>query len=222
MVCSDPPGGQARWTVRLIAQEAVKGKLVPRVGRETIRILLQSHDLAYPGESAKWDLTGLNVGFSGHNISNWILDGVKVGNTSTWTCTAVSTYTGGPPTSPTNPYLHGKWQYSQDLDSVAVVNDVGANVPRVLNFNQIDPVTRCSITPGLLGPWTLGQSPGTTLTEAGCNSSTFTLSGSWPTSISGCSGGAGPTCTLSGTASAAGVFTPTVVLDGEQPIYDHR
>jgi hypothetical protein len=45
MVCSDPPEGQARWTVRLIAQEAVKRKLIPRVGRETIRILLQSHDL---------------------------------------------------------------------------------------------------------------------------------------------------------------------------------
>jgi hypothetical protein len=45
MVCSDPPEGQARWTVRLIAEEAVKRKLVPRVGRETIRILLQYHDL---------------------------------------------------------------------------------------------------------------------------------------------------------------------------------
>jgi len=31
MVCSSPPEGQARWTVRLIAQEAVKRKLVPRV-----------------------------------------------------------------------------------------------------------------------------------------------------------------------------------------------
>jgi putative transposase len=45
MVCSDPPEGQARWTVRLIAEEAVKRKLVLRAGRETIRILLQSHDL---------------------------------------------------------------------------------------------------------------------------------------------------------------------------------
>jgi putative transposase len=45
MVCADPPEGQARWTVRLIAAEAVKRKLVPRVGRETIRILLESHDL---------------------------------------------------------------------------------------------------------------------------------------------------------------------------------
>src|ERR1044071_1005385 len=40
MVCAEPPEGQARWTVRLVAEEAVKRKLVPRVGRETIRILL--------------------------------------------------------------------------------------------------------------------------------------------------------------------------------------
>ena len=45
MVCSDPPEGAARWTVRLVAEEAVKRKVVPRVGRETVRILLQSHDL---------------------------------------------------------------------------------------------------------------------------------------------------------------------------------
>ncbi len=45
MVCSDPPEGRARWTVRLVAQEAVKRKLIPRVGRETIRILLLAHDL---------------------------------------------------------------------------------------------------------------------------------------------------------------------------------
>jgi putative transposase len=37
--------GQARWTVRLIVEQAQKKKLVPRVGRETIRMLLQDHDL---------------------------------------------------------------------------------------------------------------------------------------------------------------------------------
>jgi putative transposase len=45
MVCSHPPEGFARWTVRLVAEEAIKRRLVPRVGRETIRILLLSHDL---------------------------------------------------------------------------------------------------------------------------------------------------------------------------------
>jgi putative transposase len=45
LVCSPPPEGRARWTVRLLAEEAVKRKVVPRVGRETVRVLLQSHDL---------------------------------------------------------------------------------------------------------------------------------------------------------------------------------
>ena len=45
MACSDAPDGRARWTVRLIAEQAIKRKLVPKVGRETIRILLESHDL---------------------------------------------------------------------------------------------------------------------------------------------------------------------------------
>lgn len=45
MVCGPPPAGQARWSVRLIAEESVKRKLVPKVGRETVRILLQTHEL---------------------------------------------------------------------------------------------------------------------------------------------------------------------------------
>jgi putative transposase len=45
MVCSEPPEGRSRWTVRLAAEEAVKRKLAPRVGREAIRILLLHHDL---------------------------------------------------------------------------------------------------------------------------------------------------------------------------------
>lgn len=45
MVCGPPPEGRARWSVRLIAEEAVKRRLAPRVGRETVRILLANHDL---------------------------------------------------------------------------------------------------------------------------------------------------------------------------------
>ncbi|WP_141594501.1 helix-turn-helix domain-containing protein [Myxococcus sp. AB056] len=45
MVCSPPPEGRARWTVRLIAQEAVRRGLVAKVGRETVRELLLRHDL---------------------------------------------------------------------------------------------------------------------------------------------------------------------------------
>ena len=59
MVCSSPPEGRARWTVRLVAQEAVKRKLVPRVGRETIRILLLSHDLK-PWRKKMWVVAELD------------------------------------------------------------------------------------------------------------------------------------------------------------------
>jgi putative transposase len=45
MVCSQPPAGRARWSIRLIVDEALKRKLVPRLGRETVRVLLQDHDL---------------------------------------------------------------------------------------------------------------------------------------------------------------------------------
>jgi transposase len=45
MVCGPPPEGNARWTVRLVTEQAVKRKIVPQVGRETVRILLLSHDL---------------------------------------------------------------------------------------------------------------------------------------------------------------------------------
>jgi len=45
VACSPPPEGRARWTVRLLTEEAIRRKLVPRVGRKTIRVLLESHDL---------------------------------------------------------------------------------------------------------------------------------------------------------------------------------
>jgi len=52
-------GGRARWTVRLIVEEAVKRKLVPKVGRETIRVLLQNHELK-PWREKMWWCAGIN------------------------------------------------------------------------------------------------------------------------------------------------------------------
>jgi len=45
LACGPPPEGRSRWSVRLLTEEVVKRKLVPRVGRETIRVLLESHEL---------------------------------------------------------------------------------------------------------------------------------------------------------------------------------
>lgn len=59
MVYSPHPHGIARWSVRLIAAEAVKRKLVPQVGRKTICILLQSHELK-PWREKMWCVAGLD------------------------------------------------------------------------------------------------------------------------------------------------------------------
>ncbi|MCL2661524.1 MAG: helix-turn-helix domain-containing protein [Acidobacteriaceae bacterium] len=45
MVCGSPPEGRARWSLRLIAEESVKRKIVGRVSHHTIRLVLQHHDL---------------------------------------------------------------------------------------------------------------------------------------------------------------------------------
>ena len=59
VVCSPPPDGRARWTVRLLAEEVVRRKLVPSVGRETIRGLLESHDLK-PWREKMWCVAKLD------------------------------------------------------------------------------------------------------------------------------------------------------------------
>ena len=45
MVCGPPPEGRARWTVRLVTEQAIQRGIASRVGRETIRIVLATHDL---------------------------------------------------------------------------------------------------------------------------------------------------------------------------------
>ena len=45
LVCGPAPEGRARWTVRLLAEETVRREIVPGIGREAVRLLLQSHDL---------------------------------------------------------------------------------------------------------------------------------------------------------------------------------
>ena len=45
LVCSDPPEGYARWTIELLTEKTIEKGIIPTVGRETIRILLKTHDL---------------------------------------------------------------------------------------------------------------------------------------------------------------------------------
>jgi hypothetical protein len=45
MVCSDCPDERSRWTIRLVAEEAQKRGIVKKIGRETVRQLLERHEL---------------------------------------------------------------------------------------------------------------------------------------------------------------------------------
>src|SRR5262245_43427669 len=45
LVCGPAPEGYARWTTRLVATEAVRRGIAPRLGRETVRVVLERHEL---------------------------------------------------------------------------------------------------------------------------------------------------------------------------------
>ena len=45
MVCGPPPVGRARWTVRLVAEQAVRRGIADRMGRETARVTLATSGL---------------------------------------------------------------------------------------------------------------------------------------------------------------------------------
>lgn len=45
IACSEPPSGRACWTTTLLAEAAVKKKIVTQISRETIRLVLKHHDL---------------------------------------------------------------------------------------------------------------------------------------------------------------------------------
>ena len=61
MVCTDPPQGYYRWTLDLIAEAAQKRDLLDRsISRETVRILLQEHDLK-PWQEKMWCIGELDA-----------------------------------------------------------------------------------------------------------------------------------------------------------------
>lgn len=45
LACSDPPRGYSRWTIEMLTEKSIEKEIVTTVGRETIRVLLHTHDL---------------------------------------------------------------------------------------------------------------------------------------------------------------------------------
>ncbi len=50
--CSQPPAGQAHWTMQLLAEQMIELKYVETIGRETVRKMLKKTKLS-PGESSR-------------------------------------------------------------------------------------------------------------------------------------------------------------------------
>lgn len=61
MVCTDPPSGNYRWTLDLIADEATRRGLIDEsISREQVRIILQEHGLK-PWQEKMWCIGELNA-----------------------------------------------------------------------------------------------------------------------------------------------------------------
>ncbi|MFU8797682.1 MAG: IS630 family transposase, partial [Gammaproteobacteria bacterium] len=62
IVCSSPPEGFDRWTLELIKERAIKSKVTETISRETVRVILQEHDLK-PWSQKSWCVPDLDDEF---------------------------------------------------------------------------------------------------------------------------------------------------------------
>lgn len=160
--------------------------------QQTITNGIIDHNLIYPAHPAIGDTTGFTV-------SNTVTGNPNLTNTSTLPYNFQAT----PPGAGIDAGLN-VGVTSHDYLGIARpqppggVYDIGAY--------EYVPASSCVISPITLGPWTNSQIISQTLTAtAGCGSSTWTLTGTWPPNLTGCNTGTALTCTVAGTISAAGL-----------------
>lgn len=61
-VCTDPPKGFDRWTLELIQEKTVKDKIIDSISLESIRIILEEHDIK-PWRQKSWCVPDLDKEF---------------------------------------------------------------------------------------------------------------------------------------------------------------
>jgi transposase len=62
LVCSDPPDGFDRWSLSLIQEKTINLGIVDEISRESIRLILQEHDLK-PWQQKSWCVPELDEEF---------------------------------------------------------------------------------------------------------------------------------------------------------------
>lgn len=65
MVCSSPPEGYARWSLRLLADRVVQMKIIDRISHETVRRVLDDNELK-PWRREEWCIPAANAEFVYH------------------------------------------------------------------------------------------------------------------------------------------------------------
>jgi hypothetical protein len=58
LACSEPPEGQARWSLRLLADKLVELEVVEEVSYQTVRRILKKHPQATPEEVVVYPAQG--------------------------------------------------------------------------------------------------------------------------------------------------------------------
>ena len=65
LVCSKPPEGHARWSLRLLADRVVQLKIIDSISHETVRQVLEDNELK-PWRKQEWCIPAANVEFVYH------------------------------------------------------------------------------------------------------------------------------------------------------------
>lgn len=66
MLCGPSPEGRARWTIRLARDETVGRGMAAKIGRETIRVLMNNHELK-PWREKNVVHSGVDAGIRGED-----------------------------------------------------------------------------------------------------------------------------------------------------------
>jgi transposase len=62
IACTSPPEGQSRWTLDLIKEASEKAKIVPKISRESLRVLLASREIK-PWQHKMWCIPQIDEEF---------------------------------------------------------------------------------------------------------------------------------------------------------------
>lgn len=62
LACTNAPDGAARWTLELLQEKVIEGKIIPSISKEKIRLILKNHNIK-PWQQKMWCVPRLNEAY---------------------------------------------------------------------------------------------------------------------------------------------------------------